>query len=343
MRRASVVSVVAFAVISCRGWGVLRTSDDVEAAEAACQEGNQLACGAVADALVSAGRYQRAWPLALTSCDAGVALGCGAAGKMALNGSGPAPEDDAFAATALGFACDRGSGAACVDQGLALLDLKQPEAAAAASLKGCDAGELMGCSNYGYLINEVWEGHLDHVAARRIFVDTCDAGLIPGCRRAGVSLIEGRGGAPDWDGGRALLEVACYARDGRGCLALGLALTDAGATDEGLRFLRRGCAFGDGCGAFAHALFFKGVDGGPALYELADSAVKGCHQTAYECGLSAHVKTLPGVEDWEGAIEAARAGCRALPKCSTSGRPWCEAELTQACRLLDERDAGRAR
>lgn len=342
MKHVGVLGLVALAVISCQRWGPLRSSDDVEAAEQACQEGNQRACGAVADALVSSGRYHRAWPLALASCDAGVALGCGAAGKMALNGSGPAPDDDAFAASALRFACDRGSGVACLDEAVAWLALKRPEEAAAASLKGCDAGVLMACSNYGYVIDELWEGHLDPTAARRIFVDTCDAGLVAGCRRAGVSLIEGRGGAADWDGGRALLEVACYARDGRGCLALGLALTDAGPSDEGLRFLRRGCAFGDGCGAFAHALFFQGVDGGAPLAELADSAVKGCHQSAFECGLSAHVKTLPGVEDWSGAIEAARAGCRALPQCSTSGRPWCEAELTQSCRLLDEGDAGRA-
>lgn len=342
MTRSGVVGLVALAVVSCQRWGPLRSSEDVEAAEQACQEGNQRACGAVADALVSSRRYHRAWPLALAACDAGVALGCAAAGKMALNGSAPAQEDDAFAASALGFACDRGAGAACVDQALALLNLKRPEESAAASLKGCDAGELMGCSNYGHIINEVWAGHLDPTAARRIFVDTCDAGLVAGCRRAGVSLIEGRGGGADWDGGRALLEVACYARDGRGCLALGLALTDAGPSDEGLRFLRRACAFGDGCGAFAHALFFQGVDGGAALFELADSAVKACHQNAFECGLSAHVKTLPGVEDWNGAIEAARAACKALPKCSTSGRSWCEAELTRACRLLDERDAGHA-
>lgn len=320
-------ALVFLAIASCHRWAEIRSLQERAAAESACSEGDLRACGALSQQLWVEHRFDEAWPLAVRACDAGVVLGCASLGAFFDNGKPPATHDETIARTYLKFACERGVGWACVDYGSTLMHTGEFEEAAKVSLQACDAGERLGCTNYGYIIDSLWQGHLNQVEARRIFLETCDGGFAPGCRRAGVSLTTGSGGPVEYGSGLSLLQLACYQRDDRGCTFSGLVLQDAGFEAEAVRFYRRGCALGGNCLLLAQALASSVDDGGRDVYELLDMTGRACtRQGAPGCALMARTLLRPEVRDVAHAIVRARSACT-------------ENEA-DACELLRELDAG---
>lgn len=323
MKRLWVVITCAGVVLACRSWNAIHSVAELAEAEGACRRGDQLACGAVSSDLIAGSHYSRAWPLALIACDAGAPLGCSTLGVFFDKGHPPAPKHRELAILHYRFACEHGVDWACADCGLALLHSGDYPAAAEMLQRSCDAGVLLGCVNYGHLIGEVWTERRDRVEARRVLERACDAGSVPACRRVGALLLDGLGGPGDRDAGLAMLEHTCYQRDARGCFFAGLALMDAGLTDRAVRFLRRGCASGEGCEQLARALF--DADGGPEYYELLDAADRAC-KADEPGGCAILARLFLRVGNVEGALSRARSACRR--------------GAADACSLLAEVDAG---
>lgn len=320
--RPLVVGLIALA--ACASWRNATGEHRGQALEAACAADDQNACGVIANEEMQRGRLSKGWALAIASCDAGSPEGCAAKAKYLEDGVGPATEDEAAARSLYSFACDAGVAWGCVQAGVLLVNTKSYAAAAAASLRGCDGGDPLGCTNYGWIIDELWTEQIDRAEARRIFLSSCDAGVVAGCRRAGVSIAKGAGGPADPDAGLALLELTCYLRDGRGCQFGGHVLADAGRAEESTRFLRRACTFGYGCTDAMEALW--GADGGADLYELRDTAEKACAHSRSSCAQFSRILLREGLREDALAIATARRACSAKKK--------------NACDLLAELDAG---
>lgn len=339
MRRAlTLAAVAAVTAVACRTWRPIETDDDFRRADQACAADDQVACGYLADSLREARRYERAWKLALASCDAGAAIGCASLGWFFMGGEGEVKKDTPRALAYLDDACDRGVVGACVDVAVILLERYEHTAprlarAAQVSERACDAGHLMGCTNFGYLLEEEWVGHLDPVRARALFLWGCDAGSTPSCRRAGLNLLEDAGGPADVDGGYALLEAACLRRDARACLALGNRDEDVRKTvPRALRFYRRACHADDRYGCVGLAANLHIVDAGLDAWEALDSSEIACERgKASGCALLSDYLLRPEFEPdaprarmlAENSCDAGeRHGCAIRARFEDGGLPW---------------------
>ena len=124
-------------------------------------------------------------------------------------------------------ACADGDGRSCVKLGFQLERgdgvAKDVVRAAALYEQGCDAGDMLGCANFGVLYFNGKGGiAADKVAAVALYQQACDGGSLVGCDLLGGMYERGDGGLVK-DGHRAyqLYDQACTGGNLRGCNDLG--------------------------------------------------------------------------------------------------------------------------
>jgi TPR repeat protein len=191
------------------------------ACEAACAEGDALACnlvgltlhdgrsGASPDRSGAARSYRQA-------CNLGAGIGCYNLSHMVRSGDG-VPADEAEA--------DR------------LLERTHRLYEAA-----CTAGGLTWCTNLAGLVQRGEGREPDQTHARNLYTDTCERGDPMACLELAHMMAEGLGGGESREGAMELLSGTCEAGSGPACNNLGLMVRDGGG-DPTPRF-RQACELG---------------------------------------------------------------------------------------------------
>jgi len=106
-------------------------------------------------------------------------------------------------------------------EGKALYDSKRYEEARPLIQKACDGGDMVGCSNLGWLYLEGQGVPKDYVQARLFFQMACDGGEMEGCNRLGWLYLEGQGVPKDYVQARLFFQKACDGGGMTGCGNLG--------------------------------------------------------------------------------------------------------------------------
>lgn len=159
------------------------------------------------------------------ACDAWperqAAPGCTGYALMLIEGRG-GPVDEAGGFALLGNLCRGGWGPACT-QAAFQSDLRgdaTPEAVAALFDAGCAAGDLLGCSQYGYRLEQGFGAPLEPAHAADLYRRACDGGEPQGCSYLGEIYRSGLGVRPDMAEAARLFAQGCAGDDPYACVTL---------------------------------------------------------------------------------------------------------------------------
>lgn len=114
---------------------------------------------------------------------------------------------------------------------------------------GCDAGDLLACSQLGFRL-ELGEGVThDPARARALYTRACDGGEPQGCSYLGEVYRSGLGVRPDMTRAVALFDLGCAGHDPYACVTLGDILAGGRGVPQdvarALRALDHACWLGD--------------------------------------------------------------------------------------------------
>ncbi|MCB1395711.1 MAG: sel1 repeat family protein [Rhodobacter sp.] len=155
------------------------------------------------------------------------AMGCTGEAVLMIEGRG-GDTDEANGFRLLDFACREGWGPACVEQAyqIELRGEGGPDDVAALFATGCEAGDLLACSQLGFRY-ELGEGApLDMGRAQALYRQACDGGEPQGCSNLGEIYRSGLGVQQDVVEAVRLFQIGCDGQDAYACLTLGNILID---------------------------------------------------------------------------------------------------------------------
>lgn len=158
------------------------------------------------------------------ACSDGDPAACHALGLL-LESDEPPGRDRARALGLFSVACRAELAAACLDEGILLLDGVAGEDASRAveALEsGCDLGSAGACSLLGTLHREGRGVDIDIAEARNLHREGCDGGNVLGCHHLAFALLHGDGGPRDLAGAAGGFSTACDGGVAEACLELGI-------------------------------------------------------------------------------------------------------------------------
>ncbi len=182
--------------------------------------------------------------------------------------------------------CEGGTLEFCWNEALRQLGVGD---AAAATLfrRGCDSGDVRGCTNLGWMYETGSGVEQDEGKAVALYRQGCDGGDALGCANLGVMYRDGRGVEQDDTAAVTLYRQGCDGGDALGCTNLGWMYVNGLAVeqDDGMAvaLYRQGCDGGNASGCAnlgdmyrqgrgvdqddgaAVALYRQGCDGGNAV------------------------------------------------------------------------------
>lgn len=144
--------------------------------------------------------------------------------------------------------CHEGKGAACLDAGRTLREIKKRRVHARARklfARACKLGQLEGCDELGLMRGMALGGRQDGPGAQQMFNLACHKGLALSCFHLGALLYHGSIVKKDLARARKLFGQACDGQVGSGCanLALMKMRGEGGKKDAGAAF----SLFEEGC------------------------------------------------------------------------------------------------
>lgn len=179
---------------------------------------------------------------------------CTALALMRIEGrGGPADETGGF--NLLGNLCDAGFGPACTEAAFQgeLRGDATPEDLAALFARGCEAGDLLACSQYAFRL-ELGEGASEDLAAALALYElACEGGEPTGCTGLGEVYRSGLGVRPDMAAAVRNFDLGCAGHDSYACVTLGDILANGRGVPEdrprALALFEQACGLGDpeGC------------------------------------------------------------------------------------------------
>ncbi|MCW1934425.1 tetratricopeptide repeat protein [Pararhodobacter zhoushanensis] len=195
--------------------------------------------------------YQTActdWP------DRHAAPGCAGLALMMIQGRG-GDEDLPGGIALLGDLCSGGWAEACTELAFqtdlnGLGDLATISARIAGLFEaGCDAGDLLACSQYGFRL-ELGDGvEMDVARAATLYGQSCEGGEPQGCSYLGEIYRSGLGVQPDITEAVRLFALGCDGNDPYACVTLGDILAEGRGVPpdvpRALAVLERACTLGD--------------------------------------------------------------------------------------------------
>ena len=186
----------------------------------------------------------RGWPARAA------APGCTALAVMRIEGRGGAV-DETGGFNLLGNLCTGGWGPACTEAAFQteLRGDGEPSRIAALFRTGCEAGDLLACSQYGFRL-ELGEGvAMDVALAAQLYQLACDGGEPQGCSNLGEIYRAGLGVRPDMAEALRLFDLGCAGQDAYSCVTLADILEGGrGAPRDlprALRLFEQACDLGD--------------------------------------------------------------------------------------------------
>lgn len=210
---------------SCSGYRAMRLSWNLAGATAAkdqgratyaraCKLGRADACVLLAD-LVMKTSAGEAMKVARVACDAGSAMGCAIAVRLAIDAQ--LKDETLFVKTAALFAkgCTEGAAASCTNAGYMLATgrgvKRDVDAAATHFHKGCAAGRTAACAGLVYLRGQAsFKVKADVIAATKKVADACPDEPLA-CVAAGFAFEKGIGIAPNAAKAKDYKKKACDA------------------------------------------------------------------------------------------------------------------------------------
>lgn len=161
----------------------------------ACEGGSSVGCMNLAYAYLTGRGVEPNPPQAFDAfhraCEAGDQEGCMEEATMQLRGQSPLTDDRAAALPRLRALCEQGSGAACMEAGLALHGAiegaaeQDREQAFVLFSRACELEQAGACRNVGlYLTDGIGGQTRDRARAREHFQRACDLGLEQACAEA---------------------------------------------------------------------------------------------------------------------------------------------------------------
>ncbi|MFN4099162.1 MAG: tetratricopeptide repeat protein [Pararhodobacter sp.] len=194
------------------------------------------------------------WP------DRQAGFACTQLGVMRIEGrGGEVDEESGFAL--LGTLCGDGWGPACTElafhtdlRGIGSMDEISAQIAPLFEA-GCEAGDLQGCSQFGFRL-ELGEGvPMDVARAKDLYETACSGGEPQGCSYLGEVYRSGLGVQPDIEEAVRLFTLGCAGDDSYACVTLGDILAGGRGVPvdrpRALAVLEHACWLGDpeGCDA----------------------------------------------------------------------------------------------
>lgn len=182
------------------------------------------------------------------------APGCTHLAVMRIEGRG-GPPDEAGGFALLDNLCRSGWAEACTEEAFQT-DLRGSgdfdsiaRRIAALFEAGCDSGDLLACSQFGYRL-ETGEGTgLDVARAQALYRRACDGGEPQGCAYLGEIYRSGLGVRPDLAEAVRYFDLGCDGNDPYACVTLGDILAGGRGVARDLpraaRALERACGLGD--------------------------------------------------------------------------------------------------
>ena len=147
---------------------------------------------------------------------------CTALALMRIEGrGGPADETGGF--NLLRNLCEAEHGPACTEAAFQgeLRGDADPARVAELLARGCAAGDLLACSQYGFRL-ELGEGVAPDIAAARALYDlACEGGEPQGCSNLGEVYRSGLGVPPDIAAAVRYFDLGCAGHDSYACVTLG--------------------------------------------------------------------------------------------------------------------------
>lgn len=182
------------------------------------------------------------------------APGCTTLAVMRIEGRG-GPTDGTGGFNLLRNLCESGWGRACTEAAFQgeLRGDDDPARIAALFAQGCDAGDLLACSQFGFRL-ELGEGVAADIAAARVLYElACEGGEAQGCSNLGEVYRSGLGVRPDMEAALRLFDLGCAGQDSYACVTLGDILANGRGVPVNRARARglfdQACALGDpeGC------------------------------------------------------------------------------------------------
>lgn len=182
------------------------------------------------------------------------APGCTRRAVMMIEGRG-GPTDETGGFALLDNLCRGGWGGACTQQafqtdlrGTGDFDTLGQEIARLFEA-GCDAGDLLACSQFGFRL-ELGEGvDLDVSRAQDLYRRACTGGEPQGCSYLGEIYRSGLGVPPDPDQAAHFFTLGCEGNDPYACVTLGDILSEGRGVERdvprAIVALERACGLGD--------------------------------------------------------------------------------------------------
>lgn len=151
-------------------------------------------------------------------CDAGVAEGCTARGRMHRMGRG-VERSEADAERWYLRACALEDGSGCHAAGLVALRATPPDPATALTRfdAGCASGSAHACAATGRLLRDGVGVAQDAPRARALLAQSCEGGVLEACTEHAMMVIDGTGAEPDPVAGASLMRLACNQGELRAC------------------------------------------------------------------------------------------------------------------------------
>jgi len=179
---------------------------------------------------------------------------CSSLAVMRIEGRG-GPVDETGGFNLLRNLCDGGWGPACTEAAFQTELRGDGDLSRIAALfeAGCEAGDLLACSQFGFRL-ELGEGVArDIQRAAALYRRACDGGEGQGCSNLGEVYRSGLGVRPDMEQAIRLFELGCAGHDSYACVTLGDIFEGgrgvARDLDRALVLFEAACTLGDpeGC------------------------------------------------------------------------------------------------
>ncbi len=295
-------------------------------------------------------REQAAADAAQAACDTGDQAGCGLLGEAFMRGAGR-PQNRPVAELLLRDACNAADANGC--RWLGELFWTLPERAAReegliAFQRGCRLGSLDACESEAEAIETgAWDEPGDYAAADALRRAACEKGGTASCRTIAMAQLSDDHPQTESERARATLERLCSGGDMASCQILASAAADFRQPPSPyLRgILDSGCRAGDAahCRDLGAAVFADGSgppEGRSAALELLDRA---CMLASFHCNLAAAIRARPALS--ESCAAGSQTDCAALGELYADGNSLlsspaeaakllgnsCEAGITRVC------------